>query len=131
VFIAHDRGNGFVQWRVCIALAAKITTDYDHSTDFRQYNYSWLNVKAGDPLWPDRIRSAVDFQLVAKGWTLAASRGDASVAAFGATHKEPQLQTFYEGFGGGWHWRGLGYGMATTIGKHCSSTSPPSAKPSS
>ena len=53
---------------VCILAAAKVTTDYNHSTDFSQYKtYSWLKVEAGVPLWPDRIRSAVDAQLAAKG----------------------------------------------------------------
>jgi hypothetical protein len=41
-----------------IVLAAKVTTDYSHTADFSHYStYSWLDVKAGDPLWPDRIMS--------------------------------------------------------------------------
>jgi hypothetical protein len=98
-----------------MVLAAKVTTDYNHSADFSRYHtYSWLDVKAGDPLWPDRITSAVDSQLAAKGWSKVPSGGDASVAAFGSTRVQPQLETFYTGFGGGWFWRGLGDGMAVT-----------------
>jgi Domain of unknown function (DUF4136) len=36
------------------------------------------------------------------------SGGDAAVSAFGATHNQQTLQTFYDGFGGGWFWRGFG-----------------------
>ena len=97
-----------------VVLAAKVVTDYNHSTDFSQYRtYSWLKVEAGDPLWPDRIMAAVDSQLAAKGLTKAPI-GDASIAAFGSTHIQPRLETFYDNFGGGWYWRGWGEGMATT-----------------
>ena len=61
-----------------VLLAAKVVTDYNHSTDFSQYRtYSWLKVEAGDPLWPDRIMAAVDSELAAKGLTKAPI-GDAS-----------------------------------------------------
>ena len=97
-----------------IAAAAKVVTDYNHSTDFAQYKtYSWVTVEAGDPLWMDRIKSAVDSQLTARGWSRAPA-GDASVSAFGSTQKQPRLQTFYEGLGGGWFWHGFGDGIATT-----------------
>src|SRR5437868_4154749 len=63
-------------------LAAKVTTDYNHSTDFSRYKtYSWIKVEAGNPLWPDRIRGVIDSQLAAKGITQAPSQGDLSVAA--------------------------------------------------
>lgn len=96
-----------------IVLGVKLTTDYNHRIDFSQYKtYSWLKVKA-DPLWTDRIREAVDSQLAAKGWSLVPDGGDASLAAFGSTHEEPRIETFYHDFGG-WHWRGFGDGIATT-----------------
>src|SRR5437868_9857966 len=83
--------------------------------DFSHYkSYSWLKAEAGNPLWPDRIRSAVDAQLAAGGMTQAPSGGDASVAAFGSTHTQPPMETFYTCFGGGWFWRGFGDGMSTT-----------------
>src|SRR5260370_14275845 len=90
----------------CILAAAKVTTDYNHSADFSQYKtYSWLKVEAGDPLWPDRIRAAVDAQLAAKGLTKVPTGGDVSIAAFGTTQNQPRMETFYTGFGGGWGWR--------------------------
>ena len=73
---------------VCILMAA-VVTDYDHSVDFPRYKtYSWLKVQAPDTIWEDRIRSAVDSELVAKGWTLAPA-GDASVAAFESLRSPP------------------------------------------
>lgn len=94
---------------------ASVKTDYSHSADFGQYRtFSWLKVEAGNPLWTDRITRDVNSALSAKGWQEVSSGGDASVSAFGATHNEQTLQTFYDGFGGGWFWRGFGDGLATT-----------------
>ena len=87
---------------------AKVTTDYDHSADFRQYHtYSWERVKAGDQLWADRITRDVDQQLSAKGWQKVESGGDVAVTGFGSTKEQPTLNTFYDGFGG-WRWGGIG-----------------------
>ena len=96
--------------------AANIATDYDHSANFSQYKtYSWLKVQAADSLWADRIQQDVDKQLAAKGWTKVESNGNATVTAFQCTHDQQTLQTFYDGFGGGWRWRGGGgMGMSTT-----------------
>lgn len=94
--------------------AAHIVTDYDHSANFSRYKtYSWLKVQAGDSLWADRIKQDVDAQLAAKGWTKVEANGDATIAAFQSTHDQQTLETFYDGFGGGWRWRGGG-GMTTT-----------------
>ena len=99
----------------CIAFAAHINTDYDHSADFAQYKtYHWMKVQAGDSIWEDRIKSAVDSQLAAKGWTKVDSGGDACITAVRTTHDQKTLETFYNGMGGGWRWRGFGDGMATT-----------------
>lgn len=100
---------------VCIAFAANISTDYDHAADFSRYKtYSWMKVQARNSLWQDRITRNVEAQLAARGLTKVESGGDASVAAFGSTHEERALETFYSGFGGGWRWRGFGDGIATT-----------------
>ena len=99
---------------VLIALA-DVKIDYDHKADFTKYHtFSWIKVQAENPLWNDRITRAVDSELTAKGWTKVDSGGDASVAAYGATHTQQNLETWYDGFGGGWRWRGFGEGMATT-----------------
>jgi hypothetical protein len=97
-----------------VALAT-VTTDYSRSADFSHYKtYSWIKISVEDPLWEDRISAAVDSQLTAKGWTKVPVDGDAAVAAYGSTHTQKTLQTWYEGFGGRWFWHGFGDGMATT-----------------
>lgn len=98
------------------ALMAEVKTDYRHSVDFGKYHtYSWLKVDAGNPLWVDRIRRAVDEELTAKGWSMVPSGGDVSVSAFGSTREQPSMQTFYDGLGGGWGWWGFGdLGESTT-----------------
>jgi Domain of unknown function (DUF4136) len=100
---------------VAVLLVASVKTDYDHQADFARYRtYSWLRVQAGNQLWQDRITRDVDNALQEKGWRKVASGGDASVSAFGSTKNEETLQTFYDGFGGGWFWRGFGPETATT-----------------
>lgn len=98
----------------CLAFAS-VQTDYDHHADFGRYHtYSWLGVHAGNSLWQDRIKAAVDNELAGKGWTRVASGGDASVAAVGRVTERDNLQTFYDGFPG-WGWMGWGgRGTATT-----------------
>src|SRR3984893_3082267 len=50
--------------------AQQVKTDYDRSANFAQYKtYTWQNVKTKDPLDVDRIKSAVNVALAAKGWT--------------------------------------------------------------
>jgi len=103
---------------VCLAFAPDVSTDYNHKADFSRYHtYSWIGVRAGNSLWQDRIMSAVDSQLAAKGWTKVASGGDAAVSAFGKTTEQDTLQTFYDGFPGwGWRWGGdMGTATTTTI----------------
>jgi Domain of unknown function (DUF4136) len=96
--------------------AQQVKTDYDRNANFAQYKtYSWEKVKTKDPLDVDRIKSDVNSALAAKGWTQVDSGGDVSVVAMEITHEQQTLNTFYDGFGGGWRWRGFGgLGEATT-----------------
>ena len=98
------------------ALAQQVKTDFDHQANFSQYKtYSWQTIKPANSLWDARIKSAVDAQLAAKGWTQVDSGGDVAIVAIGTSHTERTLQTFYDGMGGGWRWRGFGgMGEATT-----------------
>lgn len=94
--------------------AADIKTDYDRSADFNSYKtYSWEKVQTRDPLWVDRIRSAIDSQLATKGWTRMDSGGQVAVMAIEMTRDQRTLNTFYDNFGRGWRWGG-GLGTATT-----------------
>jgi hypothetical protein len=100
------------------ASAQQVKTDYDRSANFAQYKtYSWEHVKTQDPLDVDRIKSAVNAALATKGWTQVDSGGDVSIVAVEMTREQQTLNTFYNGFGGGWGWRrfgGGGLGDATT-----------------
>ncbi len=97
--------------------AQLVKTDYDHDANFGQYKtYSWEKVQTKDPLLVDRIKSAVNSALAAKGLTLVPSGGDIEVFAIETTQNQQTLDTFYNGFGGGRRWGGFGggFGDATT-----------------
>ncbi len=100
------------------ASAQQVKTDYDRGANFAQYKtYSWEHVKTKDPLDVDRIKNAVNAALAAKGWTRVDSGGDVSIVAMEITQNQQTLNTFYDGFGGGWGFRrfgGGGFGEATT-----------------
>ena len=113
----------FVLMGIMVLVAAKspaqqVKSDYDRNANFAQYKtYSWEQVKTKDPLDVDRIKSAVNSALSAKGWTQVDSGGDVSIVAMEITQTQQTLNTFYNGFGGGWGWRrfgGGGFGEATT-----------------
>jgi len=79
--------------------AQQVKTHYDRSANFAQYKtYSWEQVKTRDPLDVDRIKSAVNAALAAKGWTRVESGGDVSIVAIEE----------------GWRWRGFGAFGPTT-----------------
>jgi len=98
------------------SFAQQVKTDYDHKANFGQYKtYSWQKVQTKDPLMVDRIKDAVNAALTAKGWTQVDSGGDVCIVAMEITRNQQTLNTLYDGFGGGWRWRGLGgFGEATT-----------------
>jgi hypothetical protein len=96
------------------AALAGVKTDYDRNADFSHYKtYSWEKVQTKDPLWVGRIKEAENTALAAKGLTPVESGGDISIVAMEMTQNHRTLNTFYDGFGGGWRWGG-GFGNATT-----------------
>jgi hypothetical protein len=98
------------------AFGQHVQTDLDHQANFSRYKtYSWQEVKASNSLWDDRIKDAVNAQLAAKGWTQVDNGADVAIVAIKTTPTEKTLQTFYDGLGGGWRWRGFGgFGESTT-----------------
>src|ERR1700736_4171938 len=98
------------------SFAQQVRTDYDRSANCSQYKtYSWAKVQTQDQLWVDRIKGAVNAALTAKGLTPVESGGDLAIVAIETTKNQQTLNTFYDGFGGGWRWRGAGgFGNATT-----------------
>ena len=107
---------GTVLLFVTASFAQQVKTDYDRSADFGQYKtYSWEKVQTQDPLWVDRIKEAVNAAMTTKGLTPVESGGDLAIVAIETTQNQRTLNTFYDGFGGGWRWRGAGgFGTATT-----------------
>jgi len=99
-----------------VSFAQQVKTDYDHNPNFSQYKtYSWQKVQTKDPLLVDRIKSAVNSALAAKGWKEVPVGGDVAVFAIEMTRNQQTLDTFYDGFGGGRRWGGFGgFGDATT-----------------
>jgi len=100
------------------ASAQQVKTDYDRGVNFSQYKtYSWEQIKTQNPLVVDRIKNSINAVLASKGWTQVASGGDVSVVAMEMTQDKQTLNTYYDGFGGGWGWRrfgGGGFGETTT-----------------
>jgi hypothetical protein len=110
---------GIVVLCASASFAQQIKTDYDRGANFSQYKtYSWEKVQTQDQLWVDRIKEAVNTALAAKGLTPVESGGDIAIIAIEMTKNQQTLDTFYDGFGGGWGWRrggGFGgFGDATT-----------------
>jgi hypothetical protein len=97
------------------AFAQKVTTDYNRSANFAQYKtFMWIKEpKTSDPLMRQRVMDDINAALAAKGLQLVTSDADLCVAAHAATKEERTLDTFYNGFGGGWRWGGR-FGSATT-----------------
>jgi hypothetical protein len=95
--------------------AQDVKTDYDRNANFGQYKtYSWGQIKTQDPLMVDRIKSSVNAALAAKGFMEVPSGGGLSVMAMETTKNQQSLDTFYNGFGGGWRWGGFGDATTTT-----------------
>ena len=97
------------------AFAQKVTADYNKSADFARYKtFKWIKEpKASNPLTRQRVIEDVNSALAGRGLKLVTSDADLCIAAHAATKQERTLNTFYNGFGGGWRWRG-GFGSATT-----------------
>ena len=99
------------------AMAQKITTDWDHDANFSSYQtYMWHEgTPLADPLIQQRVNSAIESELSAKGLRKVESDPDFRVTYHASTKDDTQYQTdsFGYGMGAGWRWGGMG-GMATS-----------------
>jgi hypothetical protein len=97
------------------AFAQDVKTDYNNTTDFSQYKtYRWIKKpQTSNPLTRQRVIDDVNAALKAKGLQVVTGDANLCIAAHAATKEQQTLDTFYDGFGGGWRWGG-GFGMATT-----------------
>ena len=101
------------------ATAQTVKTDHDPTASFASYKtYYWAKADPvpGNDIVNQRVTSAIDQQLAAKGWTkVPETQADVAVAAHGSTEQQKSLDTFYSGGMGGWGYRGWGgMGTATT-----------------
>jgi len=73
-----------------LALAASVNVDFDGKVDFSRYKtYSWGDCRVeGNPLVHERILSAFEKQLSAKGLTRAEGEGDIQVIYHGSTRQD-------------------------------------------
>lgn len=100
------------------ATTPTVTTDHDPAAQFGNYHsYAWLKKpEASSPLIQQRIVSAVDAKLQAKGWRQTdEASADVALVANVATTQKQSIDTFYNGPAwGGWGWGGMGMGSAST-----------------
>lgn len=105
---------GFALLGAATTFAQQVKTDYDRGVDFGQFKtYYFEKIETQDPLWVSRIKQAINASLGPKGWTPVISGGDVAIVAMDMTRNHQTVNTYYDGFGGGWLWGG-GFGDATT-----------------
>ncbi len=98
-------------------LSAEIRTDFNHHADFSKYHtYSWGKVNTSNPLDVSRVENAVNHDLSMRGLKLVSTGGDLVVFAKDHVKTEHDMETTYNGIGGGFGDMGDmgGMGDATT-----------------
>ena len=100
-----------------VAVAQDVKTDYDRTVDFSKYKtFMWIREpKPENPLMKQRVIDAVNAQLEAKGLRLVTKNADLGVSANTATKERHTLQSFYDGFPGGWRWHRYWGPVTTTV----------------
>ncbi len=84
-------------------LSAEIRTDFNHHADFSKYHtYSWGKVNTSNPLDVSRVENAVNHDLSMRGLKLVSTGGDLVVFAKDHVKTEHDMETTYNGIGGGW-----------------------------
>ena len=98
------------------AVAQKTNIDWDRQANFSQYHtYMWQkSPHPGKGFWDDRIVSAVDQQLQAKGLTKVDSNPDLWVVYSNSIHDQKEVVGTGYTYGPGWGWGGWGYMGPTT-----------------
>jgi len=96
--------------------AQDVKTQSDKDYDFKKIKTFAvkLGTSWGNPISEKQVLAEVSEALTAKGLTVAPEESaDAVVAVHGATETKKSLTTFYSGWGGSWHYGGMG-GMGTS-----------------
>jgi hypothetical protein len=97
-----------------VALADKVTADYDHSVNFGKFKtFMWIHdPEIKIPFMKDRVMKTVNQHLTARGLRQVSDGADLAVSANMATEEKHTWETYYNG---GWDWGwGGGGGWATT-----------------
>jgi len=104
-----------------LLVAQKVSYDYDKGANFAGFKtYAHKEgTKVGQQLIDDRIVSAIDTQMAAKGFTKNEASPDVFVVYHVAFDKQKDISTFSSGYGGGygpygWGWGGGWAGGTTT-----------------
>lgn len=108
--VALALGLGWVLAATPSLHAQDVSTDYDHHVDFSQYHtFSFYRIHTADPLYRQRIEDEVTRDLQARGLQPVPSGGDLAVTAIGDVRNKQEYNTFYDGLGPGFGWRGWGW----------------------
>ena len=88
------------------AFAQKINVDWDRQANFSNFHtYMWEpSPHPAKDFWNDRIMSAIDKQLQAKGLTKVDSNPDMWVVYSNSIHDQKETVGTNYGFGPGWGW---------------------------
>lgn len=104
-----------------LVFAQKVSYDYEKDANFSAFKTFALKdgTKVGQPLIDDRIVSAIETQLAAKGLTKSDTNPDVYVVYHVAFDKQKDISTYSSGYGGGygaygWGWGGGWAGGSTT-----------------
>jgi hypothetical protein len=95
-----------------LALAQKVSYDYNKSANFATFKtYAHKDgTKVGQQLIDDRIATAIDTEMAAKGFTKNEASPDVFVVYHVAFDKQKDISTFSSGYGGGYGPYGWGWG---------------------
>lgn len=107
-----------VAFSFALAAFAKVSVDFDKKADFTKYKtYAWLEGKgtpAPNRLTEQKIISAVEEQLEAKGLTKAEGEADLKVVTHATTSTSLAMDAATFGYGGYYGWGGFTYWGTTT-----------------
>src|SRR5215471_18941124 len=95
---------GLVLLLAATARADKVTSDFDHHTDFSKYKtFMWVQApETADPFMQGRIMDSVNSQLNIRGLRQVKEGADLAVGANMATEEKQAWETFYNGTDWGW-----------------------------
>ena len=105
--------SGILFLTAIAARADKVTFDYDHKVNFSHYKtFMWIREpETKEPFMKERIISAINAQLIGRGFQLVDIGADLAIGANFATEEKHTWETYYDG--SGWGWWGGGWASTT------------------